>query len=163
MKSLQRRIQRSPLKTRLIIGGIDVSWNTLNNEGGHWQGHIYALVSGTVSPQLERQIQRVFMPSPETYRPSSVEPVDPTDRDFFKCLTYSYKSLFNWRSSYHESRLKRDGSPRINRRTNPLPQAQLAELTDWLSRYSVGDRLILTGVRRLRASRGKIRLGLVTP
>jgi len=163
LQMLRRRIQRSPLSSHMVIGGIDVSWNTLNNSGGYWQGHVYVLVSGTKTMELVRAIRRVFPPSPNTFRPNSIVQVRSTSADFFKCLTYSYKAEFNWRSSYHEKRLKMDGSPRVNGRTRMLRGVQLAELSDWLSRYSVGDRLLLTGIRRLRAPQGTIRLALATP
>lgn len=163
LQMLQRRIQRSPLSSHMVIGGIDVSWNTLNNNEGYWQGHVYVLVSGTKTTELVRAIRRVFPPSPTTFRPNSIVQVKPTSADFLGCLTYSYKAEFNWRSSYHEKRLRLDGSPRLNGRTRMLRGVQLAELSDWLSRYSVGDRLLLTGIRRLRAPQGTIRLALVTP
>jgi hypothetical protein len=69
IKCLRKRIQRSALSGRIVLGALDVSLNLENNTIQGWQWHVYLIVEGENdqafgkrSRALSRQIPRYWRP-----------------------------------------------------------------------------------------------------
>lgn len=146
IQRLRKQIERSGLSEFIIIGGLDISYNTFNNDEVGWQGHIYLLINTPYTHELRQLIRDCFKADPDVPRPFSITPV--RQEGFFKCLTYSYKNGFYSRSGYPDSRLKKDDTPRKNTRSQGLKLKQDTELAAWLAEYPVGARLIMRNVHR---------------
>lgn len=145
----------------LIVGGIDISWNTWNNGDGHWQVHLYYLAAAPLSAELELAFRSALRTeSATTFRSRPVTFRQVRDDGFFRCLTYSYKSVFWWKSYYTDKRLRRDGTPRRNSRDLPLPRQHQLELAMWFGDRRIGSRLILRGVRRTSRPGSRLRLSI---
>lgn len=150
-----KRIERSDLKDAIIIGGIDISLNTLGNEVQGWQLHLYFLINRPNTKELETTLRNIFTEG--ATRSLSLREIrshgQPTQyrSALGRTISYAYKNVFNRRSSYLESRLKIDGTPRTNVRSQPLKISQQSELFIWLSHYNLGARLFLRNIRRSRA------------
>lgn len=143
----RKQIERSDLRDKVIIGGVDVSYNIHCNVEGVCQGHLYLLINDEDQHLVKRQIKDAFEFGSSAHRPVSVASVK--DGDFLKCLTYSYKNGFYKRSSYLEKRLKKNGEPRRRTSSQALSVAQSLELATWLADYAVGSRLILRNIKRV--------------
>lgn len=155
IKRLNKNIQRSNLADAIIIGGIDISLNVFENDVQGWQLHLYFLINRPLTNTLKTSINDAFNKGADksfSFKEIKSDKQTPLQKHIGRALTYVYKNGFNRRSSYYEARLKRDGSPRINVRSLPLKAHQLAELSSWLGKYSVGDRLFLRNIKRLRAA-----------
>lgn len=153
---LNKRIERSDLKDAIIIGGIDISFNTFGNEVQGWQLHLYFLINRPKTRGLEDKLRGVF--NEGAIRSFSLKEIKSYGHpsqyrlDLGKAISYAYKNNFNRRSSYLESRLKTDGTPRTNVRSQPLKNHQGLELFAWLSHDKIGARLFLRNIKRLRAA-----------
>ncbi len=149
-KRISKWLERSEFHDRLVIGGIDVSFNTRSNVPIGWQLHLYLLIMAPCTEELKQQIRRAFPASIEAPRPYRIRGVKRGKEDDFKrSLTYSYKSSFYWRSQYETSDWrKQDGTPRVKTRQLPLKPEQELELLGWLAECVVGSRLVLRGLRR---------------
>ncbi len=156
LKAIRRRTQRAGLGNRLLIGGLDLSWNTVENSDGHWQAHYYALISGIADANLANSVKLIFKPCSEVLRPIHTQRVQQPLPG--ACLTYLYKAEFYARSSYPETRLRVDGTPRQNVRPNRLPADRRTELIEWLGTNEIGSRLLLHGLRRNRSWSGQLSL-----
>jgi hypothetical protein len=138
IKRLRKRIQRSALHGRVVLGGLDVSLNIENNVIVGWQFHPYLIVEGKDDASLERVVKDSFPPEP-----TALAPYDFADiTDPLKVITYAYKAQIKRRSGF----VGKDG----NHRTDDLPLkgADIRELLPFLAKHKVGARLILCGVRR---------------
>lgn len=145
--AVRKQIERSELKELIILGGIDLSLNTLENTDEWWIPHGYLLINAPCSEGLKRVVRRAFRLCPAARRPILCDQVLP-DR-LSTCLTYSYKGVFYRRSSYLEpNRVRLDGTPRRNVRSQSLSPASEVELARTLADFSVGSRLIMRNVRR---------------
>jgi hypothetical protein len=143
-KALERKAQGL-----VIIGGIDISWNTWKNADGHWQIHLYYLVNAAISLDLKASLRSAIKSDPPTtyrWRPFHVGQVRADG--FFTCVTYANKNHFPWKSYYPDSRLRRDGTHRRNSKDLPLPRQQQLELALWFLDRRIGSRLIVRGIRR---------------
>ncbi|GAB5464174.1 hypothetical protein [Hoeflea alexandrii] len=149
LEALRKRLDRSALADLIMIGGLDISFNTFENNAVGWQGHFYILINAVDTAELRKAFTDAIKPDPSVERPFAFEKVNA--HDFFKCLTYAYKNVFYRRSGHFEKRLKNDGTPR--RRTSPqtLSNPLSIELDSWLAGYPVGARLFLRNVRRGRS------------
>ncbi len=133
-----KRLERSSLAGRIIIGGIDISLNAQDNAVVGWQFHLYLLIEGKHSKQLEEAVKAAFPPEPTAPAPYRFSPV----ADAAEAMSYAYKSIFSRRSRYTNDR----GQTRTW--SQSLKGSKLRKLVTWLGQYSVGCRLILRGVRR---------------
>ena len=121
----------------MVIGGFDVSLNATDNANPFWQVHLYLLISGKPTPELEKALKKTFRPEPTATRPYRCTLVySPRG-----ALTYSYKNVFSRRSSYH-------WAGKSYARHLPLTADQQRELALFLAQTPVGGRLILYGLRR---------------
>lgn len=146
----------------VVVGGIDVSWNTWENGDGHWQVHLYYLVRAAKSASLKASLRSAIKSDPPTnyrWRPFHIGQVRADA--FFTCLTYSSKNHFSWKSYYPDSRLRRNGTPRRNCDDLPLPRQQQVELALWFLDRRIGSRLIVRGLRRTSRPCSRLRLALV--
>jgi hypothetical protein len=137
MKRIHKRLDRSTLRYRMIIGGIDISLNLEDNEIIGWQLHLYLLIEGENDQALREAIKAAFPPEPTAPEPYQFKTVG----DFAKAVTYAYKSTF-----YRRSRYRKNGKPQT--RSQSLKPPDLRILLPFLHRFSIGTRLILRGVRR---------------
>jgi len=140
IKRLRKRIERSALHGGIVLGGLDVSLNLEKNRVTHWQWHLYLIVEGENDKALQEAIKRAFPADPKALVPYDFQQIDGSD--YLKVATYAYKALFKRRSGYTDSQ--------GNHRTKDLPlkNCDLRRLLPFLVQHKVGERLILSGVRR---------------
>ena len=138
IKRLRKRIQRSALHGRIVLGGLDVSLNIENNVIVGWQFHPYLIVEGKDDASLEQAVKDAFPPEPTALAPYDFAQIT----DPLEVITYAYKAQIKRRSGF----VGKNG----NHRTDDLPLkgADIRELLPFLAKYKVGARLILAGVRR---------------
>jgi hypothetical protein len=137
-KKISKRFERWSLRNRIVIAGIDISFNTENNNSIGWQLHLYMLVEGEHTPQLEEAVKATFPPEPTALVPYNFTQL--TGK--VKPITYLYKAIFLRRSRYTLY------GRRARIRNVQLKRPELRELLEFLGRYPVGARLILRGIRR---------------
>jgi hypothetical protein len=138
IKRIRKRLERSGIRGRIVMGALDVSLNLEDNVIAGWQFHGYLIVEGQNDDALQQAITDAFAPEPTALAPYDfAEVADP-----LKVVTYAYKALFKRRSGYTTSQ----GNHRT--KDKPLKGADLRELLPLLAKYKVGARLILRGVRR---------------
>jgi hypothetical protein len=124
----------------VVIGGIDISWNTWENGDGHWQVHLYYLVRAAKSANLKASLRSAIKSDPPTnyrWRPFHIGQVRADG--FFTCLTYASKNQFSWKSYYSDKRLRQDGTHRRNCSDLPLPRQQQVELALWFLDRRIGE------------------------
>ncbi len=138
-KMIAKRFERWSLRNRIIIAGIDISCNLEDNEKIGWQLHLYMLIEGEQTVQLEEAVKATFRPELTASVPYKFTQV--TSR--VKAVTYLYKAIFWRRSRYTVSSTGRHQTKR-----QPLKRPELTELLEFLGRYPVDARLILHGIRR---------------
>jgi hypothetical protein len=136
--TIDKRLERSSLSSRLAFVGIDISQNLEDNESLGWQMHLYALIEGKNTLRLREAIKAAFPPEQTAPTPYDFDEVNEPSN----CVTYLFKAIFKRRSRYtnanNQSRTK----------CLPLKGPELRELLQFLDQYSVGERLILRGIRR---------------
>jgi hypothetical protein len=136
---IDKRLERSSLRSRIAFVGIDVSLNLQDNEILGWQLHLYILIEGENSLQLKEAIKAAFPPEPTAPLPYKFNDVnDPSN-----CVTYLFKAIFNRRSRYTEA------NGHHSTRKQSLKGPELRELLLWLDQYPIPTRLILRGIRRV--------------
>src|SRR3954466_6681785 len=64
IKRLRKRIQRSGLAGRVVIGGLDISLNLDNNAMVGWQFPLYLIVEGQKDAVLQQAVKDAFPPEP---------------------------------------------------------------------------------------------------
>ena len=134
---IDKRLERSSLRHRIVIAGIDISLNLQDNNIIGWQLHLYMLVEGENTLRLREAIKAAFPPEPTAPTPYDLDEVnDPSN-----CVTYLFKAIFKRRSRYTNANGHRTKSL-------PLKGRELRELLQFLDKHSVGERLILRGIRR---------------
>jgi hypothetical protein len=138
---IAKRLERWSLRNRIVIAGIDISLNLEANEAVGWQLHLYMLVEGEHTPQLEEAVKATFPPDKTVRVPFHFTQVTGKPGSV---LTYLFKSVF-WRRSRYTVY---ERWPRTRTRNQPLKRPELRELLEFLGRYPVGARLILRGLRR---------------
>lgn len=159
--AFRKRLERSPFSDAIVIGGLDLSYNTHDNDPIGWQVHFHILVNRPCSDRLRKEIITSFKLCTVSHRPLKLTPVKPGE--FLSALTYVYKPTFYRRSQYRgHGRPRADGSPGLRVRDQSLTTKQRDELLSWLAYQPVGMRLILRNTRRTNASGGKLRLKLLT-
>jgi len=95
-RRIHKRLERSSLGNRIVIAGIDVSFNLEDNEAVGWQLHLYMLVEGENVLGLQEAIKATFPPEPTALVPYRFTQL--TGK--VKPITYLYKSVFWRRSRY---------------------------------------------------------------
>jgi hypothetical protein len=138
VKRAQKRIERSGISDRIVIGGVDVSLNLSDNNMIGWQLHPYLLVEGKNDRALRKALKAAFPPEPSAAKPYDFREVE----DPLKAITYAYKAVFKRRSAYIDA----DGKAQT--RALPLKDPDQREILQFLAKYKVGSRAILRGVRR---------------
>ena len=135
---IDKRLERSSLRRRIVIAGIDISLNLQDNKIIGWQLHLYMLVEGENTLRLREAIKAAFPPEPTASIPYDFDQVnDPSN-----CVTYLFKAIFKRRSRYTSA----NGQPRT--KSLPLKGPELRELLQFLDQQAVGERLVLRGIRR---------------
>jgi len=138
VKRIRKRLERSAMRGRIVLGALDISLNIESNVIAGWQFHVYLIVEGPNDAALQSAIRAAFPPEPTALTPYHFEEV----RDPLEVVTYAYKALFKRRSGYNDSQ----GNHRT--KNQPLKGADLRELQPFLAQYKAGARLIASGVRR---------------
>jgi len=136
LRRLHERLERCSLGKRVIIGAVDISLELKNRTINGWQLRLNLLVEGKNSPRLREAIKAVFPPELTALKPY-----------LFKGVTDAEKALvglYNYRF-FRRSRYRMKG--KVGTTKLPLTPNDLAELLSFLGRYSIGSRLVLTGVR----------------
>jgi hypothetical protein len=135
---IDKRLERSSLRRRIVMAGIDISLNLQDNDVIGWQLHLYMLVEGENTLRLREAIKAAFPPEHTAPIPFQFQ----TMNDSAKAITYLFKAIFKRRSRYTNA----NGQPRT--KSLPLKGPELRELLQFLDQYSVGERLVLRGIRR---------------
>jgi hypothetical protein len=138
IKRLRKRIGRSKLHGRVVLGGLDVSLNVENNKIVGWQFHPYLIVEGKNDAGLQQAVKDAFPPEPTALAPYDFEEV----KDYVEVATYAYKALFERRLGY----VGNNGNHQI--KDHPLKGADLRKLVPFVGQYQTGARLLLAGVKR---------------
>ena len=63
-KKIAKRFERWSLRNHIIIAGIDIAYNLEDNEKVGWQLHLYMLVEGEQTLQLEEAVKATLPPEP---------------------------------------------------------------------------------------------------
>jgi hypothetical protein len=138
IKRHRKRIERSEIHGRVVLGGLDVSLNIESNVITGWQFHCYLIVEGKNDEQLQQAIKTAFPPEPTALVPYDfAEITDP-----LVVITYAYKAEIKRRSGF----VGADGNHRT--KNHPLKGVDIKRLAPFLAKYKVGARLLLAGVRR---------------
>ncbi|MFL6795810.1 MAG: hypothetical protein ACJ8F3_00185 [Xanthobacteraceae bacterium] len=137
VKRVRKRLERSGLRDRIVLGGLDVSLNVEKNAIAGWQWHLYLLVEGRRDEQFASAIREAFPPEPTALAPYDLAEA----KDYIEAVTYACKALFQRRSGYD-----RQGKHRVQ--DQQLKGADVRELLPFLANHPAGARLILCGVRR---------------
>jgi hypothetical protein len=139
IKRIRKRLERAEvISDRIVLGGLDLSLNFEQNKRIGWQFHLHLVIEGANDSRLEAAVRKAFPPEPTALAPYNFAQVS----DPLGVITYAYKALIERRSGFVGS----DGKHRI--KNQPLKGADIRELAPFLSKYEVGARLILSGVRR---------------
>lgn len=159
VKSRQRGLVRALPSDAMFIGGVDVSLNTWANADPHWCLHIYGFVVLPAGWGVVNKRRRLALRAAIAMRCPLAEPIPdrPNERpllvstrtrfEFERKVLYGHKGAFYLRSRY--SYRKRNGTaPSSNVVSHALPAERQVELCLFLSRYRIGARLLLVGLRR---------------
>jgi hypothetical protein len=138
IKRLRKRIGRSKLHSRVVLGGLDISLNLENNKIIGWQFHLYLVVEGKDDAKLEQAVRDAFPPEPTARVPYDFAEIT----DLLEVITYAYKAQIKRRSGF----VGKNGNHRTD--DPPLKGADIRKLLPFLAKYKVGARLILCGVKR---------------
>jgi hypothetical protein len=130
----------------LVLGGVDVAYNTMNNQDGHWQAHLYLLLFARDRRDLRDSIRARCPPEPTAMRPYEFAEVRP--EDYPEVVSYAVKGEFYWRSSFT------DVNGRTNGRGVSLKPEQAVEAALFLDQYPLGSRLLLKGIKRFYTAWG---------
>ena len=135
---IDKRLERSSLRRRIVIAGIDISLNLQDNDIIGWQLHLYMLIEGENTLRLREAVKAAFPPERTAPIPYDFDEVNVPSN----CVTYLFKAIFKRRSRYAGA----DGRPRT--KSQNLKGPELRELLQFLDQYGIGERLILRGIRR---------------
>jgi hypothetical protein len=135
---IDKRLERSSLCKRLAFVGIDISYNLQDNKSLGWQMHLYLLIEGKNTLRLREAIKAAFPPEQTAPVPFQFQ----TMNDSGKAITYLFKAIFKRRSRYTNP------NGQLRTKSLPLKGPELRELLQFLDQHSVGERLILRGIRR---------------
>jgi hypothetical protein len=138
IKRLRKRIERSKLYGRIVLGGMDVSLNIENNVIVGWQFHLYLTVEGKDDAKLQQAVKDAFPPEPTALAPYDFSEIT----DPLEVVTYACKAEIKRRSGYV------DNSGNHQTKHQPLKGRDIRELGPFLAKHKVGARLILVGVSR---------------
>jgi hypothetical protein len=135
---IDKRLERSSLRRRIVIAGIDISLNLQDNNIIGWQLHLYMLIEGENTLRLREAVKAAFPPERTAPIPYDFDEVNVPSN----CVTYLFKAIFKRRSRY----ITANGRPTT--KTQPLKGPELRELLQFLDQRPIGERLILRGIRR---------------
>jgi hypothetical protein len=135
---IDKRLERSSLHRRIVMAGIDISLNLQDNNIIGWQLHLYMLIEGENTLRLREAIKAAFPPERTAPTPYDFDEVNVPST----CVTYLFKAIFKRRSRYTT------GNHQPRTKSLPLKGPELRELLQFLDQHSVGERLILRGIRR---------------
>jgi hypothetical protein len=122
---LRKRLQRSPLKGSVVVGGIEAGYNHARRR---WVVHAHLVVFGAGSNSVASLV--AGWPGDEAKKPTVVQRL----RDHIPQLSYMSKFV-----TYHR--------PLANRAAYPLNGRECREWVKWVSQYSFADFLFLLGAR----------------
>jgi hypothetical protein len=132
---LRERLVRSRLRKRVIIGAVDISLELKNRTMMGWQLRLNLLAEGKHTPALQKEVKAAFPPEPTAVKPYLFKNVADPERAFAGLYNYKFfrRSRHRVKSKFKTTKL-------------PLTANDLEELLSFLGKYSVGSRLVLSGV-----------------
>lgn len=134
-----------------FAGAVDISANWDENEFVDWSVHLHVLVFDRVPGPAEKRLRRAYPrdPSKGLYRPVKFTPLRPGNKD--QLLGYIAKADYTRRSSFLA--VPSGGrNPYRSSTSQRLSVDQEIALHVALSKFRVGDQLILGGLKRMRTS-----------
>lgn len=163
VRAVNKCIERSGFGNAIVVGGIDVSFNTISNNEVGWQLEAHLMINRPCTDNLKAQVRDAFRLAAHAQRPVLVKPVLCCSDDYFRCLTYTYKSMFSLRSGYFVPNRRGPEHPQEKRvRDFPLKAPQVVELAEWLGQYPIGARLIMRNIKRVSPPGAPLKLKLMT-
>ncbi|WP_114011676.1 DUF927 domain-containing protein [Cohaesibacter intestini] len=152
-----RRLQRA-MPEALLIGGADFALKIENGKVIGWLPHLHLLLFGISKEESLKRLRQVYRKSKHALKPVDHRQVQNTAEDFFRVLTYCYKSAFFQKL---DKRLSQSGDKKVR----PfLTDDQDFELRSYLNRYQVDGRLIQINCKKQRTTdKAKIDLALGSP
>ena len=136
VESVRKRLERSGLRDRIIIGAIDISLYLKNGKIVGWQLHLDLLIEGNDRPRLQKAIEAAFPAEPTAPRPYVFADVTDPERTLARLYTTKFFRI-SW---YAEKR-------KLCTARLPLTGGDLQQLMAFLGRYAIGARLVLNGLR----------------
>jgi hypothetical protein len=76
LKGIRKRLERSGISNRVVVGGIDVSLNLSGNNMVGWQFHLYLLAEGENDNVLQEAVKSAFPPEPSAAKPYQFREVE---------------------------------------------------------------------------------------
>jgi len=142
-----RALQRALPADAMLVGGIDISLNVENNIVQGWQLHVFGLIG--VGPDSDARALRTALrnlPVGSDPRPLKIQPG--ANCDLKQLVSYAMKSTFYKRSRYQYLR-DNTGGTTWNTRAQQLGVAHSLQIALLLDRFSMTQRLLLVGLRRV--------------
>ena len=104
---IDKRLERSSLRRRIVVAGIDISLNLQDNNIIGWQLHLYMLIEGENTLRLREAIKAALPPEPTAPTPYDFDEVNVPSN----CVTYLFKAIFKRRSRYTSANGQQDQEP----------------------------------------------------
>ena len=139
-ETLSRQLSRAGLGDAIVIGGVDFSFCE-RSDGEfepHWRPHFHLIVANTEADQIRSGLKRHYPSAESVSRPIKIQEVE----GLMGAISYAMKPFFTRRVSYV------DNNEKIRHRKYPLKNDQTREISEFMSRLTITDRMFLKNVRR---------------
>jgi hypothetical protein len=137
---LRKSIERSRLKSKIIIGGFDYALQQFDDgRSAKWRPHIYFLVQAGGVGVIESALKHLYPKDMDTSKPLMIQKQKQTKRDLISTASYAYKS------SFYERQPTRDKKGHADTDASPLGPSHQAELAVLLHKQGFLGRMIRYG------------------
>ncbi|KKM89223.1 hypothetical protein LCGC14_1250780 [marine sediment metagenome] len=145
----RQKLKRYLPKDCLLVGGVDVALNAMENTVQGLSFHSHGILSRKLTSTERTRLKKAYPINRDMgiYKPIQVKPI--RGSDLGQTAAYVYKSYFLKRSQYM-TKPKGDRNPYLDNKDIPLSVKEMAMLEAYLERYRVADPIILIGLKRLR-------------
>ncbi|MBZ9795597.1 conjugal transfer protein TraG N-terminal domain-containing protein [Mesorhizobium sp. ES1-4] len=136
--ALMAKFRRMKIDDLLIFGSLETVYVTVDNVPAGKPFHIHLMVSGASEAEITKAVNTSITLDFSVPRPLRVDPVLPTDKDFFRCASYAFKQPLAKKS---KASMDDDGVRQL------LKPAERREIILNYGVHGWRDRLILLGIR----------------
>lgn len=138
IKNFLTKLRRMRIPNLLVFGSIETIYVTVNNVPTPKPFHLHLMISGATEEEIAAAIAATIEVDSDDVSPVDIEPVPPTDDDFFQAASYVFKQPL-WKKS--------KASPDDRGRRQTLKAGERRELISNLGVHGWIGRLILLGIR----------------